>query len=93
MKYTEAVTILWAVESVYHYGFAHCLEEDNTTPEEMKAACKRWGNESFKQHCQSLETVANNKLEQASEEEVSKAEVLFLEFLENVVGFWSLKLG
>ncbi|OIT38016.1 PREDICTED: probable bifunctional TENA-E protein [Nicotiana attenuata] len=92
-KYTEAVTILWAVESVYHYGFAHCLKEGNSTPEEMKAACKKWANESFKQHCQSLETIANNRLEQASEEVVSKSEVLFLELLENVVGFWNMNLG
>ncbi|XP_059307666.1 probable bifunctional TENA-E protein [Lycium ferocissimum] len=93
VKYAEAVTILWAVASVYHYGFGHCLEEGNNTPEEMKEGCKIWGNESFKQYCQSLENIANARLEEASEEEVSKAEVLILEFLENVVHFWSVSLG
>lgn len=40
MKYTEAITILWAVESVYYNGFGHCLEEGNNTPNEMKDGCK-----------------------------------------------------
>ncbi|KAJ8557574.1 hypothetical protein K7X08_003199 [Anisodus acutangulus] len=93
VKYAEAVTILWAVQLVYHNGFGHCLEEGNNTPEEMKEGCKIWGNESFKQYCQSLENIANSRLEEASDEEVSKIEILILEFLENVVHFWSVNLG
>jgi len=93
VKYTEAITILWAVESVYHNGFEHCLEEGNNTPNEMKDGCKIWGNENFKQYCQSLENIANRTLEEALDEEVSKTEVLILEFLENIVRFWNMNLG
>ncbi|XP_059309920.1 probable bifunctional TENA-E protein [Lycium ferocissimum] len=92
VKYAEAVAILWAVESVYHNGFGQCLEEGNNTPQEMKDACKRFGNDNFKQYCQSLENIANRRLEEVSDEEVSKTEVLILEFLENVVHFWSMNL-
>ncbi|XP_055822458.1 probable bifunctional TENA-E protein [Solanum dulcamara] len=93
VKYSEAVTILWAVESVYHNGFGHCLEEGNNTPNEMKEGCKIWGSENFKQYCQSLENIANTRLEEASNEQVSKTEVLILEFFENVVRFWNMNLG
>ncbi|CAN4114303.1 unnamed protein product [Withania somnifera] len=89
VKYAEAVTILWAVASVYHDAFEPCLEEGNNTPE----GCKIWGNENFKQYCQSLENTANTRLEEASNEQVSKAEVLILEFLENIVIFWNRNLG
>ncbi|MCD7457127.1 hypothetical protein HAX54_034260 [Datura stramonium] len=89
MNYTEAVTILWAVESVWHNGFGHCLEEGCNTPEEIKECCQIWGNENFKQYCQSLENIANSRLKNASDEQVSKTEVLILEFLQNVVHFWS----
>ncbi|PHU00149.1 putative bifunctional TENA-E protein [Capsicum chinense] len=93
VKYADAVTILWAVESVYHNGFVHCLEEGNNTPEEMKEGCKIWGNENIKQYCQSLENIANKKLEEASNEQVSKNEVLILDFLENIVRYWNTNLG
>ncbi|XP_049380302.1 probable bifunctional TENA-E protein [Solanum stenotomum] len=93
VKYTEAITILWAVESVYYNGFGHCLEEGNTTPNEMKDGCKIWSNDNFKQYCQSLENIANRTLEEALDEELSMTEVLILEFLENIVRFWNMNLG
>ncbi|TMW92769.1 hypothetical protein EJD97_012589 [Solanum chilense] len=93
VKYTEAITILWAVESVYYNGFKHCLEEGNNTPNEMEEGCKIWGSDNFKQYCESVENIANRTLEEALDEDVSKTEVLILEFLENVVHFWNMNLG
>lgn len=82
------------MESVYQNGFGHCLEEGNNTPQEMIEACKIWGNENFKQYCQSLENIANKRLqEESNDQQASKTEVLILELFENIVPFWNVNLG
>ncbi|CAI9118984.1 OLC1v1020631C1 [Oldenlandia corymbosa var. corymbosa] len=90
VEYTVAATAFWAIETVYQDSFAHCLEEDSNVPEDLKETCKRWGNDGFGQYCAALQTIAERCLEKSSEDERKKAEVVFLDILENEVEFWNM---
>nr|KYP57892.1 Seed maturation protein PM36 [Cajanus cajan] len=93
VEYTVAITAFWAIEAVYQESFAHCIEEGSKTPPELKETCARWGNEAFGNYCQSLQKIANRRLQKASDEELKKAEVTFLSVLENEVEFWNMSRG
>ncbi|KAE9601495.1 hypothetical protein Lal_00040545 [Lupinus albus] len=90
MEYTVAITAFWAIEAVYQESFAYCLGEGSKTPPELKETCARWGNEGFGMYCQSLQRIADRRLLKASEDELKKAEVLFLSVLEHEVEFWNM---
>lgn len=92
VDYTQAITAFWAIEAVYQESFAHCLEDDSKTPEELKETCQRWGNDGFGQYCRALQSIANRQLEKASDEVVAKAEVDFLRVLELEIEFWNMSL-
>ncbi|CAL0330198.1 unnamed protein product [Lupinus luteus] len=93
VEYTVAITAFWATEAVYQESFAHCLGEGSKTPPELKETCARWGNEGFGLYCQSLQRIADRCLRTASEEELKKAEVLFLSVLEHEVEFWNMSMA
>lgn len=93
VEYTVAITAFWAVEAVYQESFAHCIGEGSKTPQELKETCERWGNEAFAKYCQSVENIANRRLQKASDEELKKAEVMFLNVLEHEVDFWNMSRG
>ncbi|RDX62165.1 putative bifunctional TENA-E protein, partial [Mucuna pruriens] len=93
VEYTVAITALWAIEAVYQESFAHCIEEGSKTPSELKETCARWGNEGFGKYCQSLQKLANRRLQKASDEEIKKAEVMLLSVLEHEVEFWNMSRG
>lgn len=93
VEYTVAITAFWAIEAVYQDSFAHCLGEDSNTPPELKETCARWGNEGFGQYCQSLQRIANRRLQKASDDELKKAEVMLLSVLEHEVEFWNMSRG
>ncbi|KAA8527383.1 hypothetical protein F0562_034902 [Nyssa sinensis] len=93
VEYIVAITAFWAIETVYQESFAHCLEDGSKTAEELKDTCQRWGNDSFGQYCRSLERIANRCLEKASDDVVSKAEVVFLRVLEHEIEFWNMSHG
>ncbi|OIW17675.1 hypothetical protein TanjilG_29025 [Lupinus angustifolius] len=90
VEYTVAITAFWATEAVYQESFAHCLGEGSKTPPELKETCARWGNEGFGLYCQSLQRIADRSLQKASEDELKKAEVMFLSVLEHEVEFWNM---
>lgn len=92
VEYAVAITAFWAIEAVYQESFAHCLEESSRTPEELKETCQRWGNEGFGQYCKNLENIVNCCLQTASDEVISKAEVVFLRVLEHEVDFWNMSV-
>nr|GMC61574.1 probable bifunctional TENA-E protein [Ipomoea batatas] len=85
-----AVSILWATATVYHRTFAHCLSQDSKTPEEMKEACRKWGGDTQRDYCLSLQTTADAVLEKAPRDVIVKAEVALLQFLEISVQFWNV---
>lgn len=90
IEYTVAITAFWASETVYQDSFAHCLEDNSNTPEELRETCERWGNDGFGQYCLSLREIANRRLEKAPADVVSKAEVVFVRVLEHEVEFWNM---
>ncbi|CAL5346869.1 unnamed protein product [Camellia sinensis] len=90
IEYTVAITAFWACETVYQDSFAHCLEDNSNTPEELRETCERWGNDGFGQYCLSLREIANRLLDKAPADVVSKAEVVFLRVLEYEVEFWNM---
>ncbi|CAJ1940862.1 unnamed protein product [Sphenostylis stenocarpa] len=91
--YTVAITAFWAIEAVYQESFAHCIEEGSKPPPELKETCERWGNEAFAKYCQSLQNIANRRLQKASDEELKKTEVMLLNVLEHEVDFWNMSQG
>ncbi|GAA0145812.1 transferase [Lithospermum erythrorhizon] len=91
--YTVAITAFWAIETVYHDSYAHCLDDDSRTPEELRETCKRWGNDDFGQYCQSLQSIATRRLAKASNDVIAKAEAVFLQVLELEVDFWNMSNG
>ncbi|KAL8486140.1 hypothetical protein ACS0TY_023016 [Phlomoides rotata] len=93
VNYAEAITAFWAIEAVYQDSFAHCLENDSKTPQELKETCQRWGNDGFGQYCRSLQSIANRRLEKASDEVIAKAEVILLKILDYEVEFWNMSHG
>ncbi|CAI9765821.1 unnamed protein product [Fraxinus pennsylvanica] len=93
VEYTLAITAFWAIETVYQESFAHCLEDGSRTPEELKETCQRWGNEGFGQYCCSLKNITNRCLEKASDDVLSKAEVILIRILEHEVEFWNMSRG
>lgn len=93
MAYTVAITAFWAIEAVYQESFSYCIEEGSKTPPELKEACARWGNEAFGNYCQSLQKIANRRLQKASDEELKKAEVILLSVLEHECEFWNMSRG
>lgn len=93
VEYTVAITAFWAIEAVYQESFAHCIEEGSKTPPELKETCERWGNEGFGQYCQSLQNIANQRLQKASDDELKKAEVVLLSVIEQEVDFWNMSRG
>ncbi|XP_061349191.1 probable bifunctional TENA-E protein [Gastrolobium bilobum] len=93
VEYTVAITAFWAIEAVYQESFAHCIGEGSETPAELKETCARWGNEGFGQYCQSLQKIANRRLQKASDDELKKAEVVLLSVLEHEVEFWNMSRG
>ncbi|CAA3012118.1 probable bifunctional TENA-E protein [Olea europaea var. sylvestris] len=93
VEYTLAITAFWAIETVYQESFAHCLEDGSKTPEELKETCQRWGNEGFGQYCSSLQNITNRRLEKASDDMFSKAEVILIRVLEHEVEFWNMSRG
>lgn len=93
VEYTLAITAFWAIETVYQESFAHCLEDGSKTPEELKETCQRWGNEGFGQYCRSLQNITNRRLEKASDDMFSKAEVILIRVLEHEVEFWNMSRG
>ncbi|XAR49687.1 hypothetical protein NMG60_11032957 [Bertholletia excelsa] len=93
IDYTVAITAFWAIEAVYHESFAHCLEEDSKTPDELKGTCERWGSDAFGQYCHSLREIVDRRLEKAPADVVSKAEVILLHVLEHEVEFWNISRG
>ncbi|CAA2976418.1 probable bifunctional TENA-E [Olea europaea subsp. europaea] len=93
VEYTLAITAFWAIETVYQESFAHCLEDGSKTPEELKETCQRWGNEGFGQYCRSLQNITNRRLEKASDDMFSKAEVVLIRVLEHEVEFWNMSRG
>ncbi|KAK7363490.1 hypothetical protein VNO77_05634 [Canavalia gladiata] len=93
VEYTVAITAFWAIEAVYQESFAHCIEEGSKTPAELKETCMRWGNEGFGQYCQSLQKIADRRLQKASDDELKKAEVMLLSVLEHEVEFWNMSRG
>ncbi|KAK9288217.1 hypothetical protein L1049_016666 [Liquidambar formosana] len=93
VEYTVAITAFWAIEAVYQESFAFCLEDGSKTPEELKETCQRWGNVSFGQYCHLLQKIANQCLEKASDDVLSKAEVALLHVLEHEVEFWNMSHG
>lgn len=90
VEYTVAIIAFWGIEAVYQGSFAYCLEEGSKTPPELKETCGRWGNEGFGQYCQSLQKIANRRLQRASDDELRKAEVALLRVLELEVEFWNM---
>ena len=90
MEYTEAIAALWAIEAVYQESFAHVLEEGGKTPPELKETCDRWGNEGFRQYCQSLQKIATRRLERASDDQLKRSELALLTVLELEVEFWNM---
>ncbi|PIN23234.1 hypothetical protein CDL12_04000 [Handroanthus impetiginosus] len=93
VDYTQAITAFWAIEAVYQDSFAHCLEDGSKTPGELKETCQRWGNEVFGQYCHALQSIANRRLEKATDDVVAKAEVSLLRILEHEVEFWNMSRG
>ncbi|KAL3505641.1 hypothetical protein ACH5RR_031023 [Cinchona calisaya] len=93
VEYTVAITAFWAIESVYQDSFAHCLEDDSKTPEELKETCQRWGNDGFRQYCRALQSIAERQLEKAPDDVREKAEAAFLDVLEHEVEFWNMSHG
>lgn len=93
VEYTVAITAFWAIEAVYQESFAHCLEDGSKTPEELKQACQRWGNDGFGEYCRSLRNISNRRLVKASDGIISKAELVFLQVLEHEVEFWNMSKG
>ncbi|KAJ1383273.1 Thiaminase-2/PQQC [Sesbania bispinosa] len=93
VEYTVAITAFWAIEAVYQESFAHCIGEGSKTPPELKETCARWGNGGFGQYCQSLQKIANRRLQKASDDELKKAEVVLLSVLEHEVEFWNMSRG
>ncbi|WVZ11597.1 hypothetical protein V8G54_016127 [Vigna mungo] len=93
VEYTVAITAFWVIEVVYQESFAHCIGEGSKTPQELKETCERWGSEAFAKYCQSLQNIANRRLQKASDEELKKAEHTFLNILEYEVDFWNMSRG
>ncbi|KAL5983550.1 hypothetical protein ACLOJK_017637 [Asimina triloba] len=93
VEYTVAITVFWAIEAVYQESFSLCLERDSRTPTELLETCQRWGNNGFKQYCDSLRQIANRCLEKSPETVLRKAEDAFLRVLELEVGFWDMSNG
>ncbi|KAI9122793.1 hypothetical protein K1719_005682 [Acacia pycnantha] len=89
-KYTEVITVFWAIEAVYQESFAHVLEEGSKAPPELKETCERWGNEGFGQYCQSLLKIATRRLQRASDDQLKRSEVALLTVLELEVEFWNM---
>lgn len=93
IDYTVAITAFWAIEAVYQESFSLCLEDDSRTPEELVSTCQRWGNDGFRQYCNSLCRIANRRLANATEDVVMKSEEAFVHVLEKEVGFWNMSYG
>ncbi|KAK7387990.1 hypothetical protein VNO78_22789 [Psophocarpus tetragonolobus] len=93
VEYTVVMTAFWAIEAVYQESFAHCIEEGSKTPPELKETCARWGNQAFGNYCQSLQKIADRRLQKASDEELKKAEVMLMSVLEHEVEFWNMSRG
>ncbi|KAL5065512.1 hypothetical protein RYX36_027249 [Vicia faba] len=93
VEYSVALTALWACGVVYQESLAYCIEEGSKTPLEWKKICEKWGTEGFGQYCQSLQKMVDRRLLKASDEEVKKAEVVFLRILEHEVEFWNMSCG
>ncbi|GFP85262.1 seed maturation protein pm36 [Phtheirospermum japonicum] len=93
VDYTNSITAFWAIETVYQQSFAHCLEEDSKTPDDLKQTCQRWGNDGFGQYCLALKCIADRQLEKASDDVVAKAEVNLVRILEHEVQFWNMSRG
>ncbi|KAI5415619.1 probable bifunctional TENA-E protein isoform X1 [Lathyrus oleraceus] len=90
VEYSEAVTALWAIGVVYQESFAYCFEEGSKSPLEWKESCERWGSEGFGQYCRSLQKMVDRRLLKASDDELKKAEVVFLSIIEHEVEFWNM---
>lgn len=93
VKYTVAITAFWVIEAVYQTSFALCLEDGSKTPAELRETCQRWGNDGFGQYCNSLKKIANWRLEKASDDVLTAAEVALLRVLEHEVEFWNMSRG
>lgn len=93
IDYTVSITAFWAIEAVYQESFSLCLEDGSKTPEELLGTCQRWGNDGFRQYCDSLRRIANRRLKKAPEDMLRKAEEAFVQVLENEVGFWNMSYG
>ncbi|KOM33437.1 hypothetical protein LR48_Vigan01g299300 [Vigna angularis] len=93
VEYTVAITAFWVIEVVYQESFAYCIGEGSKTPQELKETCERWGSEAFAKYCQSLQNIVNRRLQKASDEELKKAERMFLNVLEYEVDFWNMSRG
>lgn len=92
VEYTVAFTALWAIEAVYQASFGLCLEDGAKTPAELRLTCQRWGNDGFRQYCNSLQQIADRHLQKASSDLLTKAEVALLSVLEYEVEFWNMSL-
>ncbi|XP_041006149.1 probable bifunctional TENA-E protein [Juglans microcarpa x Juglans regia] len=90
VEYTVAITALWTIEAVYQASFALCLEDGAKTPAGLRQTCQRWGNDGFRQYCNSLQQIANRHLQKASNDLLTKAEVALLRVLEHEVEFWNM---
>ncbi|XP_022741798.1 probable bifunctional TENA-E protein [Durio zibethinus] len=93
VEYAVAIVAFWAIEAVYQESFAHCLEDGSKTPPELQETCQRWGNEGFRQYCNSLRKIADRQLEKASDDVITNAEATFLRILEHEVDFWNMSHG
>ncbi|XP_058757768.1 probable bifunctional TENA-E protein [Vicia villosa] len=93
VEYTVALTVLWACGVVYLESFAYCIEKGSKTALEWKEICERWGTEGFGQYCQTLQKMVDRRLLKDSDEEVKKAEVVFLCIVEHEVEFWNMSSG
>ncbi|VFQ80272.1 unnamed protein product [Cuscuta campestris] len=91
-NYAVGLAVLWAMETVYHRGFSHCLGDDSRAAAEMKEACRKWGNEWFGNYCLSLQSAADRALAEVSDDVVAKAEVAVLQLLEIVVEVWNANM-
>lgn len=92
VEYSVAITAFWAIEAVYQESFAHCIEEGSKTPPQLKETCARWGNQDFGHYCQSIKNIVNRRLQMASDDELKKAELVFLSVLQLEVEFWKYEL-
>ncbi|KAF3772699.1 Bifunctional TENA2 protein [Nymphaea thermarum] len=81
------MTAFWAIEMVYQTSFELCLQPGSKTPADLLETCQRWGNNSFKHYCSSLQSIADHCLETAEEDVLREAEKHLSEFFIMKLGF------